>query len=294
MPCPLFSIRDWFPQSLFYITSLIHSFLHAICGLQLPTQDFSLKSQVPPTEAQSISRESKHPARNTKEECRGEKSSSATLGSTHSYRTETLIKNDPTSFKEVARNRYIEGDLYKNEPVFEDSDESESGGATDSDNEEGEWEDDDDNASDAAPIDQEEMFQRVKTWPNYPKRSLLTPKAFWSQQQAPKSRPITITMSNTHSLALSPRTTRQNMLFSELTESVRKDLLWQRQVKKPPPPKSPIIWQHTPHDLENLQEFTGGPTCAPFLHQLKEGGEDSSSWNQYFDHGLFEYHERGW
>lgn len=120
------------------------------------------------------------------------------------------------------------------------------------------------------------------------------PEAFRSQLQASKSRPIVMTASNNHSLALSPRTTRRNMLFSELTESVRKNLLWERQVKKPPPTKSSLIRRHTSHDVKNLKEFPGEVAPAPYLHPLKEGGDNPSSWNHYFDSGLQEYHQKGW
>jgi hypothetical protein len=82
------------------------------------------------------------------------------------------------------------------------------------------------------------------------------------------------------------------MLFSELTESVRKNLLWERQVKKPPPTKSSLIRRHTSNDVKNLKEFPSD--AIPYFHPLKEGGDNPNSWNHYFDTGLQEYHQKGW
>ena len=51
------------------------------------------------------------------------------------------------------------------------------------------------------------------------------------RQQVPRSKPIIMTTSNVHPPALSPRTTRRNMLQTELTQSLRQNLLWERQQK---------------------------------------------------------------
>ena len=118
------------------------------------------------------------------------------------------------------------------------------------------------------------------------------PEAFRSQMQTSRAKPIIMTTSNTHSLALSPRTTRRNMLFSELTESVRMNLLWERQAKKPRTTKLSIARRHTSNDVKNLKEFPGNTQSAPYLNPLKE--ENPSSWNHYFDTGLQEYHQKGW
>ncbi|KAF2501494.1 DUF1752-domain-containing protein, partial [Lophium mytilinum] len=49
--------------------------------------------------------------------------------------------------------------------------------------------------------------------------------------QIPQSKPIIITASNTQPPVLSPRTNRRNIIQTELTESLRKHLLWERQQK---------------------------------------------------------------
>lgn len=51
------------------------------------------------------------------------------------------------------------------------------------------------------------------------------------QPQMPRSGPIIMTTSNVHPPMLSPRTTRRNMLQTELTQSLRQNLLWERQQK---------------------------------------------------------------
>ena len=100
-----------------------------------------------------------------------------------------------------------------------------------------------------------------------------------------RSRPIIMTTSNVHPPALSPRTTRRNMLSTELTESLRKHLLWERQQKNTTA-NAVLKRRHTAHDMANLSTF---PETA-------ESGTTSktNSWNAYFDHGLGEYNSKGW
>lgn len=50
-------------------------------------------------------------------------------------------------------------------------------------------------------------------------------------RQASRPKPIIMTTSNVHPPAMSPRTTRRLMLTSELTGSLRQNLLWERQQK---------------------------------------------------------------
>ncbi|KAL9119552.1 MAG: hypothetical protein Q9187_003897 [Circinaria calcarea] len=49
-----------------------------------------------------------------------------------------------------------------------------------------------------------------------------------NERNNPRSKPIVMTSSNTHQYALSPRTFGHEMVTSELTESLRKCLIWQR------------------------------------------------------------------
>lgn len=97
-----------------------------------------------------------------------------------------------------------------------------------------------------------------------------------------KSKPIIMTTSNTHPPALSPRTTRRNMLASEMTESLRKHLLWERQ-QISTTAKAVLKRRHTAYDIANLKEYP------------EKGGQTSknNSWNHFFDQGG-EYNQAGW
>lgn len=104
----------------------------------------------------------------------------------------------------------------------------------------------------------------------------------------PRSKPIVMTVPQPHPPTLSPRTTRRNMLQTELTESLRKHLLWERQQKNTTATAA-LKRRHTAHDVSNLHEY---PT-----ERRGDGSRDTSknnSWNHYFDLGLGEYHQKGW
>lgn len=103
-----------------------------------------------------------------------------------------------------------------------------------------------------------------------------------------RSKPILMTTTNTHPPTLSPRTTRRNMLATELTESLRKHLLWERQ-QKSTTATAVLKRRHTAFDVTNLQDYPG----------TKNGRDDkdtskNNSWNHFFEHGLGEYHQTGW
>lgn len=82
-------------------------------------------------------------------------------------------------------------------------------------------------------------------------------------------------------LALSPRTTRRNMLATELTESLRRDLLHERsQLKR----------RHTATNVANLKQY-------PQQAYMNKGNNDinASSWNEDFSRDTFGgYHSKGW
>ena len=86
-------------------------------------------------------------------------------------------------------------------------------------------------------------------------------------------------------LALSPRTTRRNMLQSELTESLRKHLLWERQHKNST--QTALKRRHTSHDIKNLKQHPEVPHMS-----TNENGNQFN--NDYFHAGLGEYHSKGW
>lgn len=88
--------------------------------------------------------------------------------------------------------------------------------------------------------------------------------------------------------ALSPRTTRRNMLATELTESLRRHLLWERQ-QKSSTANAVLKRRHTSHDVANLKQFPE-KACMKKVEDV-----NASSWNQYFNKEAFNgYHSKGW
>ena len=91
----------------------------------------------------------------------------------------------------------------------------------------------------------------------------------------------TTTNTASHQLALSPRTTRRNMLNSELTVSLRQNLLWAR--------KAVSNRSHTARNEANLKRV------PRWLCMDDKDDGDKSKWNDnyYYGQGLG-YHSRGW
>ncbi|CAH0034956.1 unnamed protein product [Clonostachys rhizophaga] len=88
--------------------------------------------------------------------------------------------------------------------------------------------------------------------------------------------------------ALSPRTTRRNMLATELTESLRRHLLWERS-QKSSTVNAVLKRRHTSQDVANLRQFPE-KSCMK-----KTEDANTSSWNQYFVKETFDgYHSKGW
>jgi hypothetical protein len=106
--------------------------------------------------------------------------------------------------------------------------------------------------------------------------------------ESSQPRPIIMTTSNTHQPSLSPRTTRRNMLSTELTESLRKNLLWERQHKSSNN-LAAMKRRHTSHDIKNLKQHPEPQT----IMSVKENDKKKFS-NEYFNQGLQEYHAKGW
>ncbi|TGO54385.1 hypothetical protein BCON_0108g00320 [Botryotinia convoluta] len=105
------------------------------------------------------------------------------------------------------------------------------------------------------------------------------------------AQPIIKTTTNTtaHQQALSPRTTRRNMLATELTVSLRQNLLWERRQKSSVNEAAAALKRrHTAHDVANLKQYPEG------VYMDKDDQALNSSWNQYFSQGLGEYHSKGW
>lgn len=122
----------------------------------------------------------------------------------------------------------------------------------------------------------------------------------------PRSKPIGMKTPGPQSVAHSPRTTRRNMLATELTESLRRHLLWERQQKSAT--ANAFKRRHTTHDMKNLQEYPGpkGPHQAPgggpsgtadanAANQASKDLAKNGSWTNYAtDFGPWEYHVKGW
>lgn len=103
------------------------------------------------------------------------------------------------------------------------------------------------------------------------------------------AQPINAPANHVHAqAAYSPRTTRRNMLATELTESLRRHLLWERQ-QKTSTANAVLKRRHTSHDVANLKQFPDKP-C------LKESeNANAGSWNQYLNRdALNGYHSKGW
>lgn len=98
------------------------------------------------------------------------------------------------------------------------------------------------------------------------------------------------------------------MLATELTESLRRHLLWERQ-QKSATANAFLKRRHTTHDMKNLQEYPGlrGPHRAPGVGPSGAGDENAlnqardkdfaknGSWTNYAtDYGPWEYHVKGW
>ncbi|KAF2680841.1 DUF1752-domain-containing protein [Lentithecium fluviatile CBS 122367] len=123
------------------------------------------------------------------------------------------------------------------------------------------------------------------------------------RQQIPRTQPIIMTTSNVHPPMLSPRTTRRNMLQTELTQSLRQNLLWERQHKNATTNavnkraqsavSIPALRRAmTTNDIKGLDVF-------PQQNLLKtatsrDAAKNNNSYNDYFDQGLQEYHQKGW
>lgn len=102
-----------------------------------------------------------------------------------------------------------------------------------------------------------------------------------------RPRPIIMPTSNTNQPAHSPRTTRRNMLSTELTESLRKNLLWERQQKNTTA-NAVFKRRHTAQNMANLRDYPA-PTQR---HDVRDAAKNNS-WNHYFDTPN-EYYNKGW
>ncbi len=243
-------------------------------------------------------------------------------------RKQTSFKDEVVT-RTINEGAHEDEEVFESDDEDEDEDVSES--AIDDDDDSSEWEDSV-TESGRSSVEEKPIFQRVDSKPNLTsRRSLLTNLLHQSQRAAalsnaaskstpamqrsrtsspngpsvaaspdeestllmrgpgiPRSKPIIMTTSNIHPPLLSPRTTRRNMLATELTESLRRHLLHERQ-QKSTTTNAVLKRRHTAHDVVNLQDFPGKHVTQPSKNTSK-----TNPWNHYFDHGLGEYHQKGW
>ncbi|KAF2124083.1 DUF1752-domain-containing protein [Dothidotthia symphoricarpi CBS 119687] len=106
------------------------------------------------------------------------------------------------------------------------------------------------------------------------------------RQQVTRAKPIIMTTSNVHPPALSPRTTRRNMLQTELSGSLRQNLLWERQQKNATT-NAVIRRAMTTTDLRGLD---AAPQPRPSNTKTTNSYQED-----YFGGGISEeYHAKGW
>ncbi|AEO58787.1 hypothetical protein MYCTH_2306367 [Thermothelomyces thermophilus ATCC 42464] len=87
-----------------------------------------------------------------------------------------------------------------------------------------------------------------------------------------------------HQAALSPRTTRRNMLATELTESLRRNLLRERS-QKTSTANAVLKRRHTSTDVANLKQYPE----RPYMKKDKEVDTDPNSWDKYFQNPFAGY-----
>ncbi|KAI0133641.1 hypothetical protein BJ170DRAFT_590658 [Xylariales sp. AK1849] len=108
------------------------------------------------------------------------------------------------------------------------------------------------------------------------------------------AQPITTSAPSNHQAALSPRTTRRNMLATELTESLRRHLLWERQHKSSTA-NAVLKRRHTSHDVANLKQYPEKAYMGRGNTDESKEEPNASSWNQYLEREeLGGYHAQGW
>lgn len=99
------------------------------------------------------------------------------------------------------------------------------------------------------------------------------------------AQPINVTATGMHhQAALSPRTTRRNMLATELTESLRRNLLRERS-QKTSTANAVLKRRHTSTDVSNLKQYPE----RPFMKKDKEVDTDPNSWDKYFQNPFAGY-----
>jgi hypothetical protein len=124
------------------------------------------------------------------------------------------------------------------------------------------------------------------------------------REPASRPKPIIMTTSNVHPPAMSPKSTRRAMMQSELTGSLRQNLLWERQQKNATTNavakraqsavNLPALRRAmTTGDVKGLN--TNDQQAQIRSTTFRDDNKPDSSYNQFFDGGdAQEYHRSGW
>ena len=138
----------------------------------------------------------------------------------------------------------------------------------------------------ASPNDSDEPALMMRHRPRGP-QSTLRPI-----NEIPRSAAQPI-LTSTVGVARSPRTNRRMMLSTELTESLRRHLLWERSQKTSTANAvNGLKRRHTSHDVANLKQY-------PDPVHMNKGNNDNEantgSWDHYLNRDAFDgYHAKGW
>jgi hypothetical protein len=124
------------------------------------------------------------------------------------------------------------------------------------------------------------------------------------REPASRPKPIIMTTSNVHPPAMSPKTCRRNMLTSELTGSLRQNLLWERQQKNATTNAVAKRAQSAVNLPALRRAMTTGDVKGLNTNEqqaqirsttFRDDNKPDSSYNQFFDGGdAQEYHRSGW
>ncbi|KAK4105256.1 DUF1752-domain-containing protein [Parathielavia hyrcaniae] len=89
--------------------------------------------------------------------------------------------------------------------------------------------------------------------------------------------------------AFSPRTTRRNMLATELPESLRRNLLRERS-QRTATQSAALKRRHTSQDVANLKQYPE----PPYMRKDKDVDNNVTNWDQYFKNPFAQHQTQAW
>jgi hypothetical protein len=144
------------------------------------------------------------------------------------------------------------------------------------------------------------------TTPNGPSTGTSPQEEGLMMRSSTRPKPIIMTTSNVHPPAMSPRTTRREMLRSELTGSLRQNLLWERQQKNATS-NAVAKRQQSAVSLPALRRAATTSNITGMTSEVQQNANPSNTSSSfrndknsndaqqgYFDSGLLAYHTQGW